>query len=92
LGEISCQGVGWCEERACVVGFAGGVAGGEPDLAGVPPLPPLWMTGGAHWSAQDPPPLFGCWAVTGRFRLGWGPVLAFRFILFQQSAILCWFL
>jgi hypothetical protein len=35
-----------------MVGLAGEVAGGEPDLAGVSPLPPRWMTGGARVSVR----------------------------------------
>jgi hypothetical protein len=43
-----------------MVGLAEEAAGGELDLAGVPPLPPLWMIGGARVSVHArSPPWFG---------------------------------
>jgi hypothetical protein len=38
------------------------IAGWSSDSASV------CMTGGARWSARDPPPLFSCWATVGRLR------------------------
>jgi hypothetical protein len=55
-----------------MVGLTGEVAGGEPDLVGVPPLPPRWITGGARVSVcagSDLPLDRLFWAVVGQVGL-----------------------